>query len=165
MGEALRNVAVLMWALCAVSTNAHAEPNVTVISEEALDNQPTIVYGASKKSATESDEAVVEQPAGGDNPLGNPIVGNDNSVSPQAAQVPAETVSGKGEPLDLVNESSPQNPPISAAESPEKVNEQIQNTLYESGGRIYDVQSYPEKDINKISEPNIQPTINNYPSY
>ncbi len=30
---------------------------------------------------------------------------------------------------------------------------------------VYDVQSYPAEDIDKIEEPNMQPTVTTYPSY
>ena len=63
-----------------------------------------------------------------------------------------------------INQFAVQNPkPFSI--SPEKEKNQIENTLYEAGDRIYDVQSYPLKDINEITEPNIDPTITTYPEY
>ena len=68
-------------------------------------------------------------------------------------------------PQSVVQESLPQNPPISPEESPQIVNKQIQNTLYESGGRIYDIQSYPATDIDVIEQPNINKTITTYPAY
>lgn len=42
---------------------------------------------------------------------------------------------------------------------------EIENTLYEGGNRIYDVQSFPINDIKTITEPNIDPTISTYPEY
>ena len=46
----------------------------------------------------------------------------------------------------------------------EELNNQIENTLYQSDGRIYDVQSYPDTDVERI-ESLPQPTITDYPSY
>ena len=49
--------------------------------------------------------------------------------------------------------------------SPQAEQNEIENTLYEGGDRIYDVQSFPLKDIKTITEPNIDPTISTYPEY
>lgn len=63
-----------------------------------------------------------------------------------------------------IEQWSPQNPkPFSI--SPEKQKDEIENTLYEGGDRIYDVQSFPIKDIGIITKPNIDPTISTYPEY
>lgn len=40
---------------------------------------------------------------------------------------------------------------------------EIQNTLYESDDRIYDLQSYPDNDINQIE--NRGNAVTNYPEY
>ena len=71
---------------------------------------------------------------------------------------------GQQLPQGAIQESLPQNPSVSL-ETPQQVNSQIQNTLYEAGGRIYDVQSYPDSDVSQIEEPNINPTISTVPSY
>ena len=63
-----------------------------------------------------------------------------------------------------INQFSAQNPkPFSI--SPQQEQNEIENTLYEGGNRIYDVQSFPLKDIKTITEPNIDPTISTYPEY
>lgn len=87
----------------------------------------------------------------------------DNGQPPAVS--PVEAVSASEKRPAAISETLPQNPSISSDETPQKVNRQIQNTLYESGGRIYDVQSYPAEDIDKIEEPNMQPTVTTYPSY
>ena len=110
--------------------------------------------------------------------MGQPIVGDgfqsalDNASSDMSDESSADNLSttnvstpSQMMPSNVVSESLPQNPQISPQESPQAVNQQIQNTLYESGGRIYDVQSYPTSDVNTVEEPNIQPTITTYPSY
>ena len=63
-----------------------------------------------------------------------------------------------------INQFSEQNPKPFAI-SPEAEKNEIENTLYEGGDRIYDVQSFPLKDIKIITEPNIDPTISTYPEY
>ena len=63
-----------------------------------------------------------------------------------------------------IQQFSPQNPkPFSI--SPQAEQNEIENTLYEGGNRIYDVQSFPLKDIKTITTPNIDPTISTYPEY
>lgn len=63
-----------------------------------------------------------------------------------------------------IHQLSAQNPkPFSI--SPEAEKHEIENTLYEGGNRIYDVQSFPIDDIKTITEPNINPTISTYPEY
>ena len=117
------------------------------VNSEVYAAEPsTIIYGASETAPGVHDSAVVRFRDDEGNIMGQPI---DTGGFESAA----------------VSETLPQNPPISSDETPQKVNRQIQNTLYESGGRIYDVQSYPAEDIDKIEKPNIQPTITTYPSY
>jgi len=43
--------------------------------------------------------------------------------------------------------------------------DKIENTIYQSGNRLIDVQSVPIQDINKALTPNIQPTISDYPAF
>jgi len=63
-----------------------------------------------------------------------------------------------------IHQFSEQNPkPFSI--SPQAEQNEIENTLYEGGNRIYDVQSFPIDDIKTITEPNIDPTISTYPEY
>lgn len=70
----------------------------------------------------------------------------------------------KAEKLKEIRQFSPQNPkPFSV--SPKAEQNDIENTLYEGGNRIYDVQSFPLKDIKTITEPNVDPTISTYPEY
>lgn len=174
MNDALRNIALLVWAVCAINNPSIAQANVVTIGEEVspTSSAPTVIYGASKKSPTESDAVIVEQGANDPNPFGDPIVTPEDmensqdtlAVSPKETE-PQDKVTAKTEAKPVVSETSQQNPKISPENSPQKVNEEIQNTLYESGDRIYDVQSYPIKDIDKITEPNTQPTVTDYPSY
>lgn len=168
MGEALRNVVVLVWALSAVNSNAEAKPNVTVISEELNSSQPTIVYGAAEEKNGQKDEVIVEQPAAGDNPLGNPIAMPDDASQPVEVPIVNDNQENKAEvkkPSAEINEITPQNPKISPENTPQKMDDEIQNTLYESGDRIYDVQSYPVKDVKDITEPNVDNEVVNYPIY
>lgn len=95
----------------------------------------------------------------------NPPVVEEIIEQPQASATQKKAPAEKDiENLHEVNQWSPQNPkPFSI--SPEKEQNEIENTLYEGGNRIYDVQSFPIKDIKTITEPNIDPTISTYPEY
>lgn len=157
MNEAIRNTALFLWAFCAINSDAYAvEPE-------------TVIYGASETAPGVPDSAVVRMKAGEGNIMGQPIVGNgfqsaaDNN---KPENLPVQSVvSGLAEKPAVISETLSQNPQISPQDTPQKVNQQIQDTLYESGGRIYDIQSYPAEDIGKIEAPNVQPMISTYPSY
>ena len=91
-----------------------------------------------------------------------PNVVRNEPEEPQSA--PASNPAVQNENNHELIQWSEQNPkPFSI--SPQKEQNEIENTLYEGGDRIYDVQSYPINDIKTITEPNIDPTITNYPSY
>ncbi len=168
MGEALRNVVVLVWALSAVNSPVEAKPNVTVITEKVSSSQPTIVYGAAENKNGQKNEVIVEQPASGGNPLGNPIVIPEANGQEQKVSGSETTPSVNSEikkSVSEINEVTSQNPKISPENTPQKMDNEIQNTLYESGNRIYDIQSYPVKDINDITEPNVDNEVVNYPIY
>ena len=130
---------------------------------------PTIVYGASETAPNEPDSYLLEQPSNAPNPLGNPIPEfvpqNQETATNIAGPENAPQTSASKPQIDgEINQAEPQNPaPFS--QSPEEEQNQIENTLYEGGNRIYDVQSYPLKDIKTITEPNIDPTITTYPEY
>lgn len=92
-----------------------------------------------------------------------PVVEEILENPPALPQKPKAPTS-EHENLHQINQWSPQNPkPFSI--SPQKEQNEIENTLYEGGNRIYDVQSFPIKDIKTITEPNIDPTISTYPEY
>lgn len=168
MGEALRNVVVLVWALSAVNSPVEARPTVTVISEELNSSQPTLVYGAAKEKNGQEQEVLVKQSATSENPLGNPIVAPESNGQEQKVSGSETTPSVNSEikkSVSEINEVTSQNPKISPENTPQKMDNEIQNTLYESGNRIYDVQSYPVKDINDITEPNVDNEVVNYPIY
>ena len=128
------------------------------------------VYGVAQSSDGQVNTFKVEQPNGNENPLGDPIVNLDEAENVPAQMTNQKELSGvqplepQALPQGIIQENLPQNPSVSS-ETPQQVNKQIQNTLYESGGRIYDVQSYPDSDVDTIEEPNINPTILTVPSY
>lgn len=150
MNEGFRNLALLVWALCAVNSNSYASDNKIVIAEEMTQESPTIVYGAAKKADGEVDEVVVEQPQNGPNPLGNPI------VIPEKYEAQAKVATPEGKRFSA---SSPQSTGNEEAPNPQALGKDFQNTLLEANGMVYDVQAYPEKDLKAIGNPSEPATI------
>ena len=126
---------------------------------------PVVVYGSANEGEGRRNTFLLEQP-NEDNPLGNPIMNSSSLGQPllpsaqehknKSLLSPVET------PSKMIQESLPVNPQLSSGLTPQKQDKQIQNTLYESGDRIYDLQSYPVKDVDYIETPNINPTITTY---
>ena len=133
---------------------------VMLASAEVSGSEVTIVGSASTPSGKEIKEEMVLPSDDTYAPFPNVVQESPN----KAQEMPSLNVQHQNEPLKKVDEWSEQNPkPFSI--SPQKQESEIENTLYEGGDRIYDVQSYPIKDIQTITEPNIDPTITNYPAY
>ena len=161
----------LTLALTASQANA-----AEIMDSNSAASTDTVVYGSAATSQGNQDTFVVEQPANAANPLGSPIV-DDNAAQPavspaqpDSAAMPAPTAQPSPNnpaaslPAGAINQISEQNPSISSEPNPAATNNQIQDTLYESGNRIYDIQSYPVDDVNQMESP-AQPTIDNYPTY
>ena len=141
---------------------------ITLLSFNANAQSPTVVYGQSQLPDGKKDSVLLIQPENAPNPLGNPIV--DSNITTSQNKTNPINASKQNKPqlssenLNQINQISTQNPPP-FSETPQELNNKIENTLYQGGNRIYDIQSYPIKDIDKITEPNINPTITDYPDY
>ena len=150
--------------LCCQIAQAQTADNYEVINE-APENAPVEVYGRANLGNGKYDSVLLKQ-QNEENPLGNPIVlspAMSNNVS--ASQNLQQMLSTPSMSINAIHEDLPQNPKISPQETPQIVNKQIQNTLYESGGRIYDIQSYPASDVDEIEKPNLNKTVTTYPAY
>ena len=76
MSEALKNFTLLLWAMCAIHTNAYAGEKQGVAEEndlQTLAEAPTVVYGSAQTASGGEDTFVVEQPDNAPNPLGDPL--------------------------------------------------------------------------------------------
>ena len=147
---------------CLFSTAAQA---ADIIESVAAPQDETAVFGEAAQPDGKFDAALIEQPQNSPNPLGNPIYVAPSS-SPQIF-APQPTKTFPPQPLsqpNSIDEISPQNPIIGQI-SPQAVDSEIQNKLYQSGNRIYDLQSYPANDINYINQNNQNNAITNYPAY
>ncbi len=139
---------------------------ITLLSTNIRAQEPTIVYGESELPDGKKDSILLIQPENAPNPLGNPIVytgtnNQTNTINSTYNNKARKYLLTGPRQITQINKQNP--PPFSI--SPQKLKNQIENTLYQGGNRIYDVQSYPIEDINKITEPNIDPTITTYPEY
>ena len=166
----MKQSSLILTALTLALSASGATAAEIMDSNSAATND-TVVYGSAATQQGSQDTFVVEQPADAANPLGSPIVDdstaqpattspqpNDTAIQPSTNNVAAPL------PAGVVNQISEQNPSISSEPNPASMDNKIQDTLYESGNRIYDIQSYPVNDVNQMESPS-QPTIDNYPAY
>ena len=158
MNEAVRNLAVLLWAVCAMNNSSHASSGL-VITEETTPSIPTVIMGEAVTPSGKKKEVIVEQPENAPNPLGNPIVDDISSGANYAPEAPVAVQAEDIKPQNVIEQSAP-----SGVLQPNEValpqpSTQIENELYQSGNDIVDVQAYPIEDVKKATTPNIEPTI------
>lgn len=164
MEEALKTTVMLLWVFSAINGSIGTAEAHEVIAEESSP-APTVIYAIGKKSPTETDEFVVEQPVDSPNPLGNPIVAPENNLPEQ----------NQGAPRSLLPENLPSDNPLPIDEKsalgtlqpgqvplPQPSN-QIENEMYRSGNDIVDVQEYPIDDVNQMTRPVNPATLVNQP--
>ena len=158
MNEALRNFTVLLWAVCAINSNAGS--NKVTIREEPRPAQPTVIIGEALTPSGRMKKAVVEQPAGASNPLGDPIVDEDDEpAAPIAPVAPVAGETEKHQSVNLVRQSSPSGELQPGQVALPQPSNRIENELYQSGDDIIDVQAFPIDDVQEAEMPNIQPTV------
>ncbi len=135
-------------------------------------NSPTEIIGSAATPNGGRNEIFVEQPENIQDPFGSP------SPAEQANSAPSITTTNtQSMPFPPTNSSqqiTPNTPKplVSQASevSPKDMNpldykNQIENTIYQSGDRLIDVQSIPLQDISSAVQPNLQPEITDYPAF
>jgi len=135
-------------------------------------NQPTEIIGSAATPDGGRNNIEVIQPQNTENPFGYiapepytlPQVIGNNPTPPQPPQTSSSTTSLQSAPIQLISQSSTTNPQ-DMSQNPFVYQNKIENTIYQSGNRLIDVQSVPIKDINKALTPNIQPTVSDYPAW
>ena len=143
--------------ILAASANAQ-----DIIETLAAPDSETVVFGEAQNADGTTNEVLLEQPQNAGNPLGNPITDDTTSTAGTNAVQPLTT---KNMPLTLgVAQNSLQNPTDSQM-TPEQMNNEIQNKIYQEGNRIYDVQSYPADDLKTVNQNGQNEAITNYPAY
>ena len=139
-------------------------------------NQPTEVIGSAATPDGNRKNVTVFQPQNMENPFGyvapepkgEPTVINGdlplNNTETSSSTAPSLSSDTPSLFQPLVSQSSTTNPQ-EMSNNPLNYQDKIENTIYQSGNRLIDVQSVPIQDINKALTPNIQPTISDYPAF
>lgn len=131
-------------------------------------NQPTEIIGSAATPDGPRKEVIVEQPQNAPDPFGaiapTPKGGPTVYTAPISENPSLPQPTANILPQPLVSQTSSTNPQ-DMNQNPLDYQNKIENTIYQDGNRLLDVQSIPIKDINKALTPNIQPTISNYPSW
>ena len=133
---------------------------MVTISEENPPIRETVVYGAAKTPSGKENVFEIEQPENAPNPLGNPIVGEDDApaAGESAQEIPAQPVpETQKQPKVLARDAVGE--AMGAGEIPLPENGKIENELYQQGNDIIDVQAFPIKDVDEVTTPNTQPAI------
>ncbi len=131
-------------------------------------DQPTEVYGSAASPTGGQNTITVQQPENTQNPFGYIAPETSTPAAPQLAQA---------QPVPQTHSTAPQNTPSVkqlanqlATVNPKDMNpldykDKIENTIYQSGDRLIVIQSIPMKYIKEATEPNIQPSINDFPQF
>ncbi|MBS5833959.1 MAG: hypothetical protein KIC51_02440 [Acetobacter sp.] len=145
---------------------------LTSIVLTAAPGEPTEIIGTAATPDGGRNKITVEQPQNAPNPFGYVAPSPNSQFRPPAANsVPSATppaIPNISEPssdtaeIPLVSQSSSVNPHNM---NPLDYQNKIENTIYQEGDRLIDVQSIPLKDISSAVQPNLQPTITDYPSF
>ncbi len=130
-------------------------------------NQPTEVYGAAASSDGGQNTITVQQPENMQNPFGYIAPETTTQQPSQPATQPSEhtaSTAPKNIPTAklLANQLATVNPKDM---NPLDYKDKIENTIYQSGDRLIVIQSIPMKYIKEATEPNIQPSINDFPQF
>lgn len=145
---------------------------LTALIITASPDTPTEIIGSAATPSGDRKEIIVEQPENNPNPFGyiapeepaTDTPSQDLPLSRPDSQTQTQTqepVTTPLQPVPLISQSSEVNPKDM---NPLHYENKIENTIYQSGDRLIDVQSIPLKDISSAAQPNIQPTITDYPS-
>ncbi len=160
---------LLTTALCSVISLASAQES----------SDPTVVFGAAATPDGGQNEFLVEQPKDAPNPLGDPLPYAEENNQPtqvgtqaDAQSATAENKNSESVPMNLqpnaadVNDGIPNIENMNPQEAAQTLGNDFQNTVTEANGRIYDIQSFPEEDVNVMSNPSepqsiYSPNVNN----
>ena len=131
-------------------------------------NQPTEIYGAAASPAGGQNTMTVQQPENMANPFGY-IAPESSPTAEQSTQQASTTSQTSSTALHNISSAKLLANQL-AAVNPKDMNpldykDKIENTIYQSGDRLIVIQSIPMKYIKEATEPNIQPSINNFPQF
>ncbi len=142
---------------------------ISTLILSAEPNQPTEIIGSAATPDGQRKEVIVEQPQNAPDPFGYITPAPQGGPTVYNASEPVSSSQTQPSPSTnilqpLVSQTSSTNPQ-DMSQNPLYYQNKIENTIYQDGNRLLDVQSIPIKDINKALTPNIQPTISNYPAW
>mgnify|MGYP003309675443 CR=1 FL=1 len=127
-------------------------------------NEPTKIIGSANTPSGQRKEVIVEQPENSPDPFG--YIATENTIqnqtnNPQQATI-AQSNTSTPSPNMITSQVSTINPKDM---NPLHYKDKIENTIYQSGDRLIIIQSIPLKYIKEALEPNIQPTISDFPAW
>lgn len=145
----------------------------------AQPGEPTEIIGsAATPEAGVRKEVTVEQPENAPNSFG--YIAPEENYAPQSEPEPKEIYTPQATPptmptaaTETLNQQHTQNKQLLVNQEetvdPKDLNpldyeNKIENTIYQQGDRLIDVQSIPLKDISSAVQPNLQPVITDYPN-
>ena len=134
---------------------------------------PTEIIGSAATPNGGRNEIFIEQPQNMQDPFGLPASAEQAPTNTDEQQVIAPQpinnttattapTTSPNMPTPLVNQASEVSPKDM---NPLDYKNQIENTIYQSGDRLIDVQSIPLQDISSAVQPNLQPEITDYPAF
>jgi len=139
-------------------------------SNLCLAQTPTIVFGEAATPHGGTDTLLLEQPENGPNPLGNPIVlpQEEQSLTNTTTKNQILNKNDTNQPdaeasQNTITQNLPANPQPSAQYTLQKEDSMIQNTIYRGADRLYDIQSIPLKELDKINVQGLEPDLTTYP--
>ena len=127
-------------------------------------NEPTKIIGSANTPNGQRKEVIVEQPENSPDPFGD--IATENTSQNQTINPQQTTTAQANTATTSTNMITSQISTINPKDwNPLHYKDKIENTIYQSGDRLIIIQSIPLKYIKETLEPNLQPTISNFPAW
>ena len=127
-------------------------------------NEPTKIIGSANTPNGQRKEVIVEQPENSPDPFGD--IATENTSQNQTINPQQTTTAQANTATTSTNMITSQISTINPKDwNPLHYKDKIENTIYQSGDRLIIIQSIPLKYIKEALEPNLQPTISNFPAW
>lgn len=127
-------------------------------------NEPTKIIGSANTPSGQRKEVIVEQPENSPDPFG--YIATENTIQNQTINPQQATIAQSNTSAPSINMITSQVSTINPKDmNPLHYKDKIENTIYQSGDRLIIIQSIPLKYIKEALEPNLQPTISNFPAW
>ena len=128
-------------------------------------NEPTKIIGSANTPSGQRKEVIVEQPENSPDPFGYIATENTTQNQPlnQQQNTGKQNTSPNTPSTTLITTQTSTTTPKDM--NPLHYKNKIENTIYQSGDRLIIIQSIPLKYIKEALEPNLQPTISDFPAW